>query len=389
MQAADEKLHVPATSFVSCAPLRLCLFGEHQDYLGLPVIALSLQLYCRIHVEPQVHSRVLVLEVPSLQKTVAYNLDDLPAPQKPDNTAEPDFALAAIHEALHDGWTFPYGALCVSTVDDDMPMKAGCSTSSAFCVAWVQVLACLAGHKLSPLSLAQRAYVAEVTHFQSPGGTMDHMTSAIGGILRIGGPDPWRYTSLDVLNERSRGVWILAYSGEPKDTLGHLWRCKTARLALLQKLDNCWDTVSTSLSDDELELLQATRVNRDTEAMAFQKWTKATTGESANDVTSSTSNCCLGRDLGALMMKHHQALRDGLHLSTPRLEAMNAAAMNAGAWGFKVVGSGGGGCGVAWSSVEASMQVSFAIEKAGAIKVWIIRTPSAGAHVLTKLHDGH
>lgn len=27
------------------APARLCLFGEHQDYLGLPVIAMSIDLY--------------------------------------------------------------------------------------------------------------------------------------------------------------------------------------------------------------------------------------------------------------------------------------------------------------------------------------------------------
>ncbi|MEC7694207.1 MAG: galactokinase family protein, partial [Bacteroidota bacterium] len=28
-----------APAFVSFAPGRVCLFGEHQDYLGLPVIA--------------------------------------------------------------------------------------------------------------------------------------------------------------------------------------------------------------------------------------------------------------------------------------------------------------------------------------------------------------
>ncbi|MCH1575403.1 MAG: galactokinase family protein, partial [Flavobacteriales bacterium] len=29
-------------AFVSSAPGRLCLFGEHQDYLGLPVIAMAM-----------------------------------------------------------------------------------------------------------------------------------------------------------------------------------------------------------------------------------------------------------------------------------------------------------------------------------------------------------
>ena len=386
-------------SFVSCAPCRLCLFGEHQDYLGLPVIALSLPLFCRIRVDPQPASRVIVLHVPALDKTTHYNLDDLPAPRQqhpksPDHPSFPndddDVALAAIHEALQDGWSFPHGATCVSTIDDNLPLQAGCSTSSAFAVAWIQALARLARQPQTKtaLELAQCAHRAEVTHFGKPGGTMDHVTAAVGGIVRIG-PDPWDCRVLSWGNARSRGVWILADSGEPKDTLRHLWRCKNARLALLQKLDHDWDnscseTTLLALSDDEQLLLQATRVNRDTEALAYQKW--MTNISSAAELTGNddaASGTGVGRDLGALMMEHHCALRDGLQLSTPKLEAMNAAAMNAGAWGFKVVGSGGGGCGVAWSSEEAATHVLNAMKHAGAAKGWIIRAPSNGAHILT------
>ena len=39
--------------FVSFAPGRVCLFGEHQDYLGLPVIAAAIPLGCRLVVKPQ------------------------------------------------------------------------------------------------------------------------------------------------------------------------------------------------------------------------------------------------------------------------------------------------------------------------------------------------
>ena len=37
-----------AQPFVSFAPGRVCLFGEHQDYLGLPVIAAAIPLGCRM-----------------------------------------------------------------------------------------------------------------------------------------------------------------------------------------------------------------------------------------------------------------------------------------------------------------------------------------------------
>jgi len=353
------------SSFTSIAPTRLCLFGEHQDYLSKPVIALSLPLHCRIKVT-LCESRIITLNVPSLDKTIVYNLEKLP-PKQDVNTKNPDFALAAIHEALKDGWTFEKGATCVSTVD--LPMQAGCSTSSAFCVAWIQMLAKLSGQPpLKPLELAKRAHCAEVTHFGAPGGTMDHVTSAVGGLLRIG-PGMWQVESLPLYPSSIIGVWVLAYSGEPKDTLRHLHRCKNARLELLDKLGGDWDNEKTDkLTEDELELLKATRINRDMEVQAAEAW------EGSED-----SN--LGERLGALMLRHHEVLRDGLHLSTAQLEKMNTAAMGAGAWGFKVVGSGGGGCAVAWTSKERAEAVAEAMKYAGAPSTWIIREPSKGAYI--------
>jgi len=41
---------------------------------------------------------------------------------------------------------------------------------------------------------------------------------------------------------------------------------------------------------------------------------------------------------------HHAQLRDGLDLSTPKIERMMDAALAAGALGGKINGSGGGGC---------------------------------------------
>jgi galactokinase len=246
-------------------------------------------------------------------------------------------------------------------------MKAGCSSSSAFCVAWSNVLAQLAEKHLSPLELAARAHRAEVLHFGAPGGTMDHITSSVGGRLRIG-PGMWEVQTLPEHGSEDLGVWVLAYSGEPKDTLGHLWRCKNERLALLDKIGGNWDkqVPEDFLTTSEWELLKCTRTNKMTEERAFEEWTKVG-GQGT------------GARLGALMLRHHAALRDGLNLSTPRLEAMNTSAMNAGAWGFKVVGSGGGGCGVAWTSQANAESVAAAMESAGAPHTWIIRQPSNGA----------
>ena len=81
------------------------------------------------------------------------------------------------------------------------------------------------------------------------------------------------------------------------------------------------------------------------------------------------------------MLQHHEALRDGLGLSTPRIEAMRETALEAGAWGYKLVGSGGGGCTVAWTPKDKADAVSKAMMNAGAKNTWTIERPSGGAKI--------
>jgi galactokinase len=362
-------------SFTSIAPGRLCLFGEHQDYLGLPVIALAIPLECRIEVQVNREDtcRILELVVPQLGQTYCYDLDHLPLGQS-NETKTPDFALAAIHEAVQDGWKLR-GAKCVSTTT--IPMQAGCSSSSAFCVAWCQILSRLAGKSLKdPLQLAQLAHRAEVVHFGHPGGTMDHVSSAIGGnCLRIG-PGPWQVESLPPLVPEQDGVWVLADSGESKETLKHLQRCKGDRLEILKLLGGHWDeTLTTVLNENQKVLLKATTTTRDTEREAAALW------KSLSSDSNSKQEQSIGPKLGALMDRHHGALRDGLGLSTARLEAMRQAATEAGAWGFKLVGSGGGGCGVAWTPKDKAGSVAQAMSAVGAKSTWILATSSQGARI--------
>ena len=385
------------TPFTVTAPGRLCLFGEHQDYLHLPVIALALPLVCQIRVQPMdaataaakgLEKGTIRIRVAPLDNQVwTYAWDNLPPrqgtlrPQKDDDddvvvTSKPDFALAVLHEALEtDGWKLPNHIAAVDCWSTStLPLQAGVSSSSAFCVAFSLVVAQLCGQATHlvrhPIELAKRAHRAEVTHFGAPGGNMDHVTSAVGGLVRIGAArDPWVVEQLP--STENLGCWVLADSGQMKDTFEHLHRCKDARLALLSaKLGSDWDGPPTSdLTPDESVLWSATLVNRNTERDAAQLM------RGHNGPASS--------ELGRLMLRHHEALRDGLHLSTTRLEAMCHAAMEAGACGFKVVASGGGGCGVAWVETrEKAAAVQEALQNVGAPRTWIIDQPASGARLM-------
>jgi galactokinase len=87
------------------------------------------------------------------------------------------------------------------------------------------------------------------------------------------------------------------------------------------------------------------------------------------------------KKVGELLNEHHQILRDVLKISTPRIESMISAALDAGAYGAKINGSGGGGCMFAYAP-ENPEKVVAAIEDAGG-KSYII-TPDVGTNVETK-----
>ena len=36
------------SSIISIAPARICLYGDHQDYLNLPIIAIAINRYIKV-----------------------------------------------------------------------------------------------------------------------------------------------------------------------------------------------------------------------------------------------------------------------------------------------------------------------------------------------------
>jgi hypothetical protein len=56
---------------------------------------------------------------------------------------------------------------------------------------------------------------------------------------------------------------------------------------------------------------------------------------------------------GGLLNRHHAKLQDAQRISTPKIDRMLEAALNAGAVGGKINGSGGGGCMFAYAHGHA------------------------------------
>ena len=70
-----------------------------------------------------------------------------------------------------------------------------------------------------------------------------------------------------------------------------------------------------------------------------------------------------GKILGDYLLKQHKILRDDLRLSVPRIESMIKGALDSGAFGAKITGTGEGGCILAICAPEDVEKVMDGISK--------------------------
>jgi galactokinase len=209
--------------------------------------------------------------------------------------------------------------------------------------------------------IGELAYKAEVTEFQEPGGMMDQYSTAIGDLLYIASEPSMDIQPLDA----SLGSFVLGDSKEPKETLEILKKCRDVRLELFNTIrlkNEAFDLHSydmdldlSGLDHEERTLFHGTIRNRDILIKARSELNKSSPDHQL---------------IGSLLNDHHAILRDHLHVSTTKIEAMLSSAINAGAFGGKINGSGGGGCMFAYAP-EDPESVARAIESVGG-KAYII-----------------
>jgi galactokinase len=335
-------------------PGRICLFGEHQDYLGLPIIAMAISLRATIKGDKRTDNQIIIHK-PDLGETESFSLDDL------SYTKPRDYFKSGLVVCQKEGLTFSNGFDCEIT--SEIPIRAGTSSSSAIAVSWIHFLSRMENEppNWDQQKIGELAYKTEVVEFNEPGGMMDQYTTAMGNLIYLQSePD----ISIHRLNP-NLGTFVLGDSCEPKDTMGILSRCKDARLNIIEKLKtkNPNHTIhtfdeTTDLSDltqDEIELFNGTIKNRDLLKKAL------------SELEQKEPNHTL---VGQLLTEHHQVLRDVLQVSTPKIESMLDAALNAGALGGKINGSGGGGCMFAYAPTHPE-NVAESIEKVGG-KAYVI-----------------
>ena len=333
-------------------PGRICLFGEHQDYLGLPVIPCAISLRITLTGGRKEWKELRVF-LPDIGTSISIPLGPPVVYQ-----AERDYFRSVVNVMLRRGFTFSRGCQC--TVRGKIPINAGTSSSSALVVTWVNFLARISDQEkaLPAPEIARIAHEAEVLEFREPGGMMDHFSTACGGVMWLRfHPD----LAMEVLTP-PLGTFVLGDSMEPKDTKGILARVKNGVLEIVTRLRAGYPDYSLQtetaegllryakdLTGQEQTMLRGTIRNRD-----ITREARELLGQRPLDE----------RKFGAMLNEHQAVLRDVLGISTPKIDRMIDAAIRSGAFGGKINGSGGGGCMFAYAP-EGPEAVAEAIERSG------------------------
>ncbi|MDA3837726.1 MAG: GHMP kinase [Candidatus Delongbacteria bacterium] len=341
-------------------PGRICLFGEHQDYLGLPVMTSAIDLRVQITATPRT-DQIINISLPDIDSSETL---DISAGGELEYTKKRDYFKSVYNTLKRNGLSLPHGYDC--EVRGNIPINSGTSSSSALNNVWCKFLIEADGNKITieNREVGRLSFLAEVVEFNEPGGMMDQYATALGNIQFM---DFRGDVSIDQLDQKL-GSFVLGDSGEPKDTMYILGNVKDKVLSAVEKIKIKYtnfdlfthrsddsEKFKELLTDREYEVLEGALINREFTFEALELFKS----DNFDHIK-----------FGKLLSAHHKILDEKLNISTPKINRMISSAIEAGAFGGKINGSGGGGCMFVYAP-ENPEKVAETIEKEGG-KAYIV-----------------
>jgi galactokinase len=391
-------------TIVASAPARADFLNTHQDYKGLPVVPVGLNL------RTQLIARVVESD------TITIRSHDL------ERYGEPsvDSFRIGMNELLERGFFGNYLRAVLSVVTErrpleripgldievrsEIPIGSGLASSAALEVAFVALLNHVGNLGLSRRDMAEISYTAENEKLNIPCGRLDQYGVSFGGIIKLDCKPPFnvenlpfkdltfaiadsgiRHSTFKVHFERqteiNRGLNFLMDNAKlPKEL-----RAKLAyRLDQVKWAEICQtelDRYLTALDDkSRRRILFTFKMNHSTNlAIKILKRQPVTEAEIASDLGESVmirvrKTPLAERDycvLGEIMNEQHAMLRDLYDLSLPKIEDICTSALAAGAYGAKISGAGMGGSIIALvKDMETGKRVVNACKSVGARDGW-------------------
>ena len=226
------------------SPGRICLFGEHQDYLNYPIISMAISKYIYLEAK-RISDPKFIIRLPDINTSleIPLNRGEL------EYTSNRDYLVSGYNRFIRGNHKFNKGYKI--RITGDIPINAGVASSSALVIAWLYFLNRISGKELDSFKLAIEGYNTEVKEFEEGGGMMDHFTSVYGNLIYLKSevPKP-NLISYDL----SLDGFVLGNSKEKKATVDDLIKTKNASLKsfeILQEIMPQFNQFQTKLEEIE------------------------------------------------------------------------------------------------------------------------------------------
>lgn len=342
------------------APARICFFGDHQDYLGLPVIAGTINRFIQIKASP-INDAKYFIELIDLEQTKVIDLN-----QNFNSIASEDYFRSCMSVLSDEGAVFKQGYKI--EISGNIPVNAGVSSSSALVVAWLRFLlqAQEVQWEVTGTQIGVWAYKAEVLFFNQPGGLMDQYTIAQGGLIYI---DTQKGITTPLTPHL--GTLILAESGIAKQTLAVLKNAKTYALNAVAEVQKQYPDFLIHQADEQTHRSYSTLVSDLYKPYWYASiYNHLITQKAKLELLDPSPTIS---KMGAYMNQHQKILEDCIQNTPEAMKNQMNAARDAGAFGAKIIGSGGGGCMVALADEHSKERVIQAFLSAGAQKAYEVK----------------
>jgi galactokinase len=304
------------------APGRVNLLGEHTDYNDGFVLPVAIPQTTTVHARLARH---YVIRSATLGRASEFTLDEPPA------EAFALYSYGCMRELEQHGIRVPPVEL---TVESEVPMGVGLSSSAALEVATLRALRALLGFEMDDVQIARVAQRAEIRHAGVRCGIMDQMACSLARA------DCALFLDTRTLERRMvplpvESETLIVDSGVPRSLAQSGYNARRAeceeaarRLGVRALRD-----VHPQMNLDALPAALLRRVRHVTSE--DQRVLRAVEGVS-------------GEVFGQLMSASHISLRDDFEVSTPELDLLvGALEAEPGVYGARLTGAGFGGACVA------------------------------------------
>lgn len=318
--------------FYSSAPARVCLFGEHQDYLQLKVIpaAINLRLEITSNLIEKNIVKIFSQELNEITK-IRTDINKFEA-KKGSLTSYLEAGILALKRFKQET-VIPSISV---TIKSQIPIASGLSSSAALLVAWIQHLSGIVELDLNNRTIAELAYDAEHNFLGIPCGRMDQYASSFGGIFSLTCTEKPTLTNL----KAPKIGLIVVNSQTPKLTSN----VHGEKVTQIQQVVNKFEqTHQMNLEDITSEFLQKvkTKIKQNEHTILEGVISiKENTLMAEKELSKSDPDI---EQIGQLLTSQHEFLKNNIQVSLPVLDNIVKTGIDCGALGGKLTGAGLGG----------------------------------------------